>query len=41
MITTVGFVVFLVNWHNNELLSLKRQFLHIPNWINKVKDLTP
>jgi hypothetical protein len=33
MITTVSFIALLVNWYNNRLLPLIRQFFFIPNRI--------
>jgi hypothetical protein len=33
IIIIVSFVTLLVNWYNNRLLLLTRQFFHIPNRI--------
>jgi hypothetical protein len=35
-----GFIALLVNWYNNRLLPLIRQFFLIPNRINKFTELT-
>jgi hypothetical protein len=39
IITTVIFITLLVNWHNNRLLPLIRQFFLTLNRINEFMDL--
>jgi hypothetical protein len=36
--TTVNFIALLVNWYNNELLPILRQFFLIPKRINEFMD---
>jgi hypothetical protein len=38
IIITVSFVTLFVNWYNNRLLQLIRQFFLIPNRINEFED---
>jgi hypothetical protein len=38
IIITVTFVTLFVNWYNNRLLPLIRQFFLIPNRINEFAD---
>jgi hypothetical protein len=37
-IITVSFIALFVNWYNNRLLPLIRQFFLIPNRINEFVD---
>jgi hypothetical protein len=39
-ITKISFSTLLIDRYYDRLLPLLRQFLHIPNWINKSMDLT-
>jgi hypothetical protein len=41
IITTVSFITLLVNWYNNRLLPLIRQFFLIPTRIYEFMDLKP